>query len=91
MIQEKNKGHFVCMETSQLSVYCYECDEFVINGRKWWTSGAMDPRTKVCIFMGKTDTSAARHRQQSMVLLPFDSPGITGQCSGLLSLTVTSQ
>ena len=54
-------------------------EEFVINGRKWWTSGAMDPRTKVCIFMGKTDTSAARHRQQSMVLLPFDSPGITGE------------
>ena len=52
-------------------------EEYVINGRKWWTSGAMDPRTKVCIFMGKTDTSAARHRQQSMVLLPFDSPGIT--------------
>ena len=56
-----------------------EGDEFVINGRKWWTSGAMDPRTKVCIFMGKTDTSAARHRQQSMVLLPFDSPGIRGE------------
>jgi len=53
-----------------------EGEEFVISGRKWWTSGAMDPRTKICVFMGKTDTSAARHRQQSMVLVPFDTPGI---------------
>ena len=52
-------------------------DEYVINGRKWWTSGACDPRTKICVFMGKTDLSAARHQQQSMVLVPFDSPGIT--------------
>ena len=54
-------------------------DEYVINGRKWWTSGAMDPRCKICVFMGKTDTSAERHRQQSMVLLPFDTPGIKGK------------
>ena len=53
-----------------------EGEEYVISGRKWWTSGAMDPRTKICVFMGKTDTSAARHRQQSMVLVPFDTPGI---------------
>ena len=51
-------------------------DNYVINGRKWWTSGAMDPRTKICVFMGKTDPSAERHRQQSMVLVPFDTPGI---------------
>jgi len=51
-------------------------DEYVINGRKWWTSGAMDPRCKVCVFMGKTNPSAERHRQQSMVLVPFDTPGI---------------
>merc|ERR1719323_1246373 len=52
-------------------------DEYVISGRKWWTSGACDPRTKICVFMGKTDLSAARHQQQSMILVPFDSPGIT--------------
>ena len=51
-------------------------EEYVISGRKWWTSGAMDPKTKICVFMGKTDTSAARHRQQSMVLVPFDALGI---------------
>ena len=54
-------------------------EEYVINGRKWWTSGAMDPRCKICVFMGKTDTTAARHQQQSMVLVPFDTPGVTGQ------------
>ena len=56
-----------------------EGDQYVINGRKWWTSGAMDPRCKICVFMGKTDTSAAKHQQQSMVLVPFNTPGITGQ------------
>jgi len=54
-----------------------EGDQYVINGRKWWTSGAMDPRCKICVFMGKTDTSAAKHQQQSMVLVPFNTPGIT--------------
>ncbi|KAK3778117.1 hypothetical protein RRG08_052265 [Elysia crispata] len=53
-----------------------EGDHYVINGHKWWTSGALDPRCKVCIFMGKTDTSAAKHRQQSMILVPMDTPGI---------------
>jgi acyl-CoA dehydrogenase len=53
-----------------------EGDEYVINGRKWWTSGAGDPRCKVYIFMGKTDTEAPRHQQQSMVLVPADTPGI---------------
>ncbi len=52
-------------------------DEYVITGRKWWTSGAMDPRCAVLIVMGKTDPGAARHLQQTMVLLPRDTPGVT--------------
>jgi acyl-CoA dehydrogenase len=52
-------------------------EEYVLNGRKWWTSGAGDPRCRLCIFMGKTDPSAPRHRQQSMILVPMDAPGIT--------------
>ena len=52
-------------------------DEYVINGRKWWTSGAGDPRCAIFIFMGKTDKSAPRHSQQSMILVPRDTPGIT--------------
>src|SRR5437773_6213125 len=51
-------------------------DEYVINGHKWWTSGAGDPRCKIAIFMGKSDRAAARHRQQSMVLVPMDTPGV---------------
>ena len=52
-------------------------DEYVISGRKWWTSGANDPRCKVLIFMGKTDPqNPDRHRQQSMIVVPMDSPGI---------------
>jgi acyl-CoA dehydrogenase len=51
-------------------------DEYVINGRKWWSSGAGDPRCKVAIFMGKTDRSAALHQQQSMVLVPMDTGGV---------------
>ena len=51
-------------------------DDYVINGRKWWTSGAGDPRCKVLIFMGKTDPNAPRHSQQSMILVPMDTPGI---------------
>ncbi|HMJ27081.1 MAG TPA: acyl-CoA dehydrogenase family protein, partial [Pyrinomonadaceae bacterium] len=53
-----------------------EGDEYVINGRKWWSSGAGDPRCKIAIFMGKTDTSAPRHKQQSMVLVPMDAAGV---------------
>jgi len=53
-----------------------EGDEYVINGRKWWTSGAGDPRCKVAIFMGKTNASAAVHIQQSMILVPLDTPGV---------------
>lgn len=53
-------------------------DEYVINGRKWWTSGAPDPRCKILIFMGKTDpNNASLHSQQSMVLVPMDTPGVT--------------
>ncbi|ODT99335.1 MAG: acyl-CoA dehydrogenase, partial [Planctomycetes bacterium SCN 63-9] len=52
-------------------------DEYVLNGRKWWTSGAGDPRCKVCIFMGQSNPSAPAHQRQSMILVPFDSPGIT--------------
>jgi acyl-CoA dehydrogenase len=51
-------------------------DEYVINGRKWWTTGALDPRCEVLIVMGKTDPEADTHRQQSMVLVPMDTPGV---------------
>ncbi len=51
-------------------------NDYVINGRKWWTSGAGDPRCKIYIFMGKTDPTAARHSQQSMILVPADTPGV---------------
>ncbi len=52
-------------------------DEYVISGRKWWTSGALDPRCAVLIVMGKTDPAAQPHRQQTMVLVPLDTPGAT--------------
>ena len=51
-------------------------DEYVLNGHKWWASGAGDPRCKLAIFMGKTDPSAPRYQQQSMVLVPMSSPGV---------------
>jgi len=50
--------------------------EYVIQGRKWWSSGAGDPRCKIAIFMGKTDPAAAAHKQQSMILVPMDTPGV---------------
>jgi acyl-CoA dehydrogenase len=50
--------------------------DYVINGRKWWTSGAGDPRCKISIFMGKTDPIAPTHKQQSMILVPMDTPGV---------------
>jgi len=52
-------------------------DHYILNGRKWWSSGAGDPRCKVFIFMGKTDPDAPRHRQQSMIVVPRDTPGVT--------------
>ena len=52
-------------------------DQYVINGLKWWSSGAGDPRCKIAIFMGKTDPSAPLHKQQSMILVPMDTPGVT--------------
>ena len=51
-------------------------DYYVINGRKWWSSGAGDPRCKIAILMGKTDPTAARHQQQSQILVPLDTPGL---------------
>ena len=51
-------------------------DQYVVNGRKWWTSGAMDPRCRILIVMGKTDPGAEIHRQQSMILVPMDTPGV---------------
>src|SRR5690242_991086 len=53
-----------------------EGSEYVINGRKWWTSGAGDPRCKIAIFMGKTDPAAPVHKQQSMILVPMDTRGV---------------
>src|SRR5277367_3218013 len=50
--------------------------EYVINGKKWWSSGAGDPRCKIAIFMGKTDANAAAHKQQSMILVPLNTPGV---------------
>jgi acyl-CoA dehydrogenase len=54
-----------------------EGDEYVITGRKWWSTGAMNPEAAIFIVMGKTDPDAARHRQQSMILVPRDTPGVT--------------
>ncbi len=54
-------------------------DEYILNGRKWWTSGAGDPCCKICIFMGQTNPSAPAHQQQSMILVPMDAPGITAK------------
>ena len=56
-------------------------DDYVINGRKWWTSGAMSPRCKLLIVMGVTDPDAERHRRQSMILVPKDTPGVQIQRS----------
>ena len=52
-------------------------DHYILNGRKWWSSGAGDPRCKISIFMGKTDPAGPKHKQQSMILVPMDTPGIT--------------
>jgi acyl-CoA dehydrogenase len=52
-------------------------DDYVVNGRKWWITGAMSPRCKVAIVMGKSDPKAPKHKQQSMILVPMDTPGLT--------------
>ena len=51
-------------------------DEYVVNGRKWWSTGAGNRRCKISIFMGKTDPEAPRYEQQSMILIPLDTPGV---------------
>ncbi|HVF57756.1 MAG TPA: acyl-CoA dehydrogenase family protein [Pyrinomonadaceae bacterium] len=62
--------------TNIRSTIARDGDEYVVNGRKWWASGAGDPRCKIIIFMGKTDAEAPRHRQQSMILVPMDAEGL---------------
>jgi acyl-CoA dehydrogenase len=52
-------------------------EDYVLNGRKWWTSGALHPNARIMIVMGKTSTEGLRHRQQSQILVPFDTPGVT--------------
>src|SRR5712692_7602747 len=54
-------------------------EDYLLNGRKWWISGAGDPRCRICIFMGKSDAAAPPHRQQSMILVPMDTPGVKVQ------------
>ena len=72
----KAKAQAVGLWNLFMPVDTAEGDEYVINGRKWWTSGAMDPRCKVLITMGKTDPDAPRHSQQSMIVVPADTPGV---------------
>jgi acyl-CoA dehydrogenase len=62
--------------TNIRSTIARDGDDYVINGRKCWTSGAGDPRCKIAIFMGKTDVNAPTHRQQSMILVPLDTEGV---------------
>src|SRR6267142_1433642 len=52
-------------------------DDYLLNGRKWWTSGAGDPRCEICIFMGKSNPAAPTYQQQSMILVPMDAAGVT--------------
>ena len=63
--------------TNIASAIVRDGDHYVINGHKWWISGAGDPRCAVAIFMGKSDPRAERHRQQSMILVPMSAPGVT--------------
>src|ERR1700687_3904310 len=62
--------------TNIMSSIVRDGKDYVVNGRKWWTSGAGDPRCKIAIFMGKTDRSAPKHKQQSMILVPMDARGV---------------
>jgi acyl-CoA dehydrogenase len=63
--------------TNIRSTIARDGDHYVIDGRKWYISGAGDPRCRIAIFMGRTDPAAPRHQQQSMILVPMDSPGVT--------------
>ena len=65
-----------CDATNIRSTIMRDGDEYVINGRKWWSSGAGESRCKLSIFMGKTDPTAPRHKQQAMILVPLDTPGV---------------
>lgn len=77
-ISPKQEGQTNCMHAEpSLHVCCREGSSYVLNGHKWWASGAPDPRCKICIFMGKTDPSAAVHKQQSMILVPMNARGLT--------------
>jgi acyl-CoA dehydrogenase len=62
--------------TNLSSTITRDGDEYVINGRKWWTSGAADPRCKVCLFLGKSDAEGDKYLQHSLVLIPMDAPGV---------------
>ena len=61
---------------TRLQVSCRKGAGYVVRGHKWWASGAMDPRCAISIFMGKTDPQAETYRQQSMILVPMDAPGV---------------
>lgn len=62
--------------TNLASTIVRDGDEYVVNGRKWWTSGAADPRCKVCLFLGQSDPDADKYMQHSLVLIPMDAPGV---------------
>ena len=62
--------------TNIQSTIARDGDDYVINGRKWWISGAGDPRCRIAIFMGRTNPDAPKHKQQSMILVPMDTPGV---------------
>ena len=66
------------VQCTYLAVLCKhrDGDSYIVTGHKWWTSGAPDPRCKIAIFMGKTDTAATTYKQQSMILVPMDAPGV---------------
>ena len=63
--------------TNLASTIARDGDDYVINGRKWWTSGAADPRCKVCLFLGLSDPEGGKYMQHSLVLIPMDAPGVT--------------
>ena len=62
--------------TNIQSTHPRDGDEYVVNGRKWWMSGAGDPRCRIAIFMGRSNPDAPKHQQQSMILVPMDAPGV---------------